>query len=109
MVCCDALGKDIPPMIIYPHCLPRNAYNLVGPKGASYTWQETGWIDSDLMIEWIPHFVKHAPKERPLFLIMDQHDTHMTLELIELLRANRIVCQVLPGHCTHVLQVSLVN
>ena len=40
------------------------------------------WKDKDLFLKWLQHFVQYAPKERPLILILNQHDTHVALQVI---------------------------
>lgn len=74
--CVSAAGESIPPFIIFPHCLPHTAYSLEGPKDALFGVSPNGYKDSELFMKWLAFFVKHAPAERPLLLIMDQHKTH---------------------------------
>lgn len=41
---------------------------------------------------------------RPLLLIIDGHAAHISLKIINLLKANQIICLMLPSHSTHALQ-----
>lgn len=59
--CVNAAGDSIPPFIIYPGCLPSGAYRLDGPPNALYGIQEKGYMDSELFLKWLRHFIKYAP------------------------------------------------
>ena len=54
-----------------------------------------------MYLEWFKFFLDNIPSARPVLLIQDGHASHLSIELIELARANE-VC--LPAHTTHVLQ-----
>ena len=41
---------------------------------------------------------------RPLLLIMDGHNAHATINIIQLMKQHQIVSLILPPHCTHGLQ-----
>ncbi len=102
--CVNAAGDSIPPFIIYPDCLPSNAYRLDGPPNALYGIQDKGYMDSELFLKWLRHFIRYAPEERPLILIMDQHETHVSKCVIMFCRGNTIEILCLPAHTTHILQ-----
>ncbi|KAJ8340714.1 hypothetical protein SKAU_G00353470 [Synaphobranchus kaupii] len=63
-----------------------------------------GYMDGELFLKWLHHFIRYAPEERPIILIMDQHETHVSKEVIVLCRDNKIEIPCLPAHTTHVLQ-----
>ena len=46
----------------------------------------------------------YSTRYRPVLLIEDGHAFHISIELIELARANEIYMLCLPAHTTHVLQ-----
>ncbi len=79
-------------------CLPRNAYRLDGPPNALYGIQEKGYMDSELFLKWLHHFIT------PLILIMDQHETHVSRDVIMFCRENKVEILCLPAHTTHILQ-----
>ena len=45
-----------------------------------------------------------AHLNRALLLIIDGHASHLSLKIIELLKANQIICLILPSHSRHALQ-----
>lgn len=62
-------------------------------------------MDGELFLKWFRMvFLKHASKERPLLLTMDNHESHITLALVEEARANNVELFCLPPHTTHLLQ-----
>ncbi|KAG5281619.1 hypothetical protein AALO_G00046870 [Alosa alosa] len=102
--CANAAGESIPPFVIFRGSFPSTAYGLEGPQNALYGVSEKGYMDSDLFLKWLGHFVKYARQERPLLLFMDQHEAHVGTGVVDFCRANRIEVVCLPAHTTHVLQ-----
>ncbi|KAL2102343.1 hypothetical protein ACEWY4_001511 [Coilia grayii] len=102
--CASAAGEVIPPFVIFEKCLPSTAYSLEGPRNALYGVSDTGYMDSDLFLKWLEHFVRYARQERPLLLFMDQHEAHVGTGVVDFCRANQIEVVCLPSHTTHVLQ-----
>lgn len=98
-----AQGTFMPPMIIFPRVNFKD-YMLYGaPTG---TIGASGWISREIFISWLQHFVKHArsSKENPVMLLLDNHDSHVSIEAIEVARQNGVVMVSFPPHCTHRLQ-----
>ncbi|KAL2087969.1 hypothetical protein ACEWY4_016797 [Coilia grayii] len=102
--CASAAGEVIPPFVIFEKCLPSTAYSLEGPPNALYGVSDTGYMDSDLFLKWLEHFVRYARQERPLLIFMDQHEAHVGTGVVDFCRANQIEVVCLPSHTTHVLQ-----
>ncbi|KAL2082586.1 hypothetical protein ACEWY4_022404 [Coilia grayii] len=102
--CACAAGEVIPPFVIFEKCLPSTAYSLEGPPNALYGVSDTGYMDSDLFLKWLQHFVRYARQERPLLLFMDQHEAHVGTGVVDFCRTNQIEVVCLPSHTTHVLQ-----
>ncbi|XP_073766983.1 uncharacterized protein [Danio rerio] len=100
--CCVNAGESIPPFIIYPDA--SQAIGWMDPPNALYGVQEKGYMDSELFFKWLCHFDKYAPEERPIVLIMDQHETHVSKPVIMFCRENKIEIICLPAHTTHILQ-----
>ena len=66
---------------------------------------ESGWINSELYLEWFNFFLQHILLIRPVLLLQDGHASHISIELIELAHANNIHLLCLPAHSTHILQL----
>ena len=74
------------------------------PVGTIQSCSENGWVNTELFIKYIKHFVKFVDcaKERKVLLIFDGHKTHTkSLELIDNARDNGIVLISLPPHTSH--------
>ncbi|KAJ8913088.1 hypothetical protein NQ315_006589 [Exocentrus adspersus] len=60
----------------------------------------------ECFVQVIKHFIKHtnALKENPALLIMDNHESHLSIEVINLCKDNGITILTIPPHCTNKLQ-----
>ena len=103
--CVSACGYVLPPMMVYPRkrpvppqqresCYPNTLFGI----------SETGWINSELYVNWFKFFIQNIPSNRPVLLIQDGHHFHVSIELIELVRSNDIHLLCLPAHTSHLLQ-----
>lgn len=102
--CMCADGSWIPPLIIFKgirwndnlkhDCLP-NAMVRLSPKG---------WINSDLFLEWLQFFINSILPERPVYLFMDSHASHINPNVISLAKNNQIFLFTFPTHTSHLLQ-----
>ena len=63
-----------------------------------------GLIATYYYLEWFKFFLRSIPPARPVLLIQDGHTSHISIELIELARANDVCILCLPSHTTHLLQ-----
>jgi DDE superfamily endonuclease len=74
---------------------------------ALFASTESGWINSDLALDWLEKIVEpetRAEGGKFRLLLLDGHATHVTTNLIEFCAANRIILGLLPPHSTHKLQ-----
>ena len=79
----SASGIYIPPMLIFPR---KNFVQILMkdcPTEFFGVCSPSGWINSDLFVSWLHHFVKHthASKENKVLLILDNHSSQVSLEL----------------------------
>jgi hypothetical protein len=67
-------------------------------------------MDRELFTKWFfSVFVPNCGRTRPVLLIMDNHDSHISIPVVEKAIAENIVLLGLPGHSTHILQPLDVN
>ena len=89
--CVSASGYVLPPMIIYPRkkSVPDS---LKGGAilGTLFKNSESGWINGQLFIEWFQFFLQHIRPVHPVLLLQDRHASHISIDLIELARANEV-------------------
>ena len=65
---------------------------------------DNGWMTKELFFEWFKLFVQMIPPLRPVLLVLDEHGSHITIEVIEYARLNEMHLLCLPSHTSHILQ-----
>ena len=74
------------------------------PAGAVCKVSDSGYINSELFVEYLQHFIAHVKPspESPVVLVLDGHSSHTkNLEAIELARESGVIMLSLPAHTTH--------
>ena len=104
-VMCVSNGIYVLPMMIYPRktCVPDKSKEGAFPN-TLFKNSESGWINSELFVEWFAFFLKSIPPARPVLLVQDGHSSHVSIELIEMARENDVCLLCLPAHTSHILQ-----
>lgn len=95
-----AAGNYIPPMFIFPRKRMSPLLMRNGPPCAKYECSPKGWINEELFVAWLKHFIYHskASKENVVLLILDNHNSHATC------REHGVIMLLLPPHCSHRMQ-----
>lgn len=104
-MCVSGDGAVLPTFLIFAGSLPHIQFK----DGVSSNWlygsSETGYMDTELFKLWLKYiFIPHCGSRRPVLLVLDNHDTHISLKIIEMAKENTIHILGLPPHTTHVLQ-----
>jgi hypothetical protein len=76
------------------------------PDLVCYT-SESGFTSNELCIQYLKHFIKHTrsgPDSEWKVLLMDNHGSHETGEVIQMAIANKILLYPLLAHLTHCMQ-----
>lgn len=106
--CCaiNAAGGFIPPFMIFPrkNWQDRMLHNCY--PGTVGTTHSSGWMTSDNFVKFLEHFVKHSKCsiDKPCLLIMDNHDSHISIQALSYAKANGIHLLTIPPHTSHKLQ-----
>jgi hypothetical protein len=62
-------------------------------------------MDGELFLLWFTKvFLPNSPADKPRLLIMDNHESHLTLALVDQAKANNVELFCLPPHTTHIYQ-----
>ena len=103
VVCISAAGMYIPPMRIFPRKNMTVRLLHGAPPGAIGATSPSGWINSQLYMQWLHHFIQHsgATPDHKVMLILDNHESHVSLEAWEMCRSSGVVVVSLPPHCSH--------
>ncbi|XP_004205541.1 uncharacterized protein LOC101234312 [Hydra vulgaris] len=77
-----------------------------GPPGCVGFANPSGWMNSDIFIEWIKHFVRYSncSHESPVLLLLDSHKSLISVRALDLAIQHGITMLSFPLHCTHKLQ-----
>lgn len=107
MCCCvNAVGTALPPAYVFPRVHFKNIMLKGAPNGSLGLAAPSGWMNGELFVEVLRHFIKfmNASKEEPAVLFMDNHESHVSLEVIDMARENGLVIVSFPPHCSHRMQ-----
>lgn len=102
----SATGQYIPPLIVYPNKKPPNDVTVPTGSKFSYSNKKKGWSNTEIFSEYIDHFIEYTKptKNDPVLLILDNHTSHMAVEIAEKCRNNHIIVLTLPPHTSHYAQ-----
>ncbi|XP_064606151.1 uncharacterized protein LOC135471033 [Liolophura sinensis] len=107
MCCCvNAVGTSLPPVYVFPRVNFKNHMLNEAPNGSLGLANPSGWMNSNLFPEVLRHFIKHmnVSKDHPALLVMDNHESHLGIDTIDLARDNGLIILAFPPHCSHKLQ-----
>ena len=106
--CCiiNALGHALPPVMVFPRTHFKQYMINEAPPGTLGLAQPTGWMTSVLFYDVIKHFVKYtnASNNNPALLILDNHESHLSIPVIDYAKEHGITLLTIHPHCSHKLQ-----
>ncbi|KAJ8956842.1 hypothetical protein NQ318_014256 [Aromia moschata] len=106
--CCiiNAAGQAVPPYLIFPRVYLKPHMLTGAPNGTGGNANKSGWVNGEIFVDILKHFVKFVKcsKEKPVILIMDNHESHITIDSLEFSKDNGIVLVTLPPHTSGKLQ-----
>jgi hypothetical protein len=93
-------------MMIWPRKRMNECLMRGSPPGSVGVVSDNGWTDGRLFVQWLHHFIDctKSSKECPTILIIDGHNSHKTLEAVDVARNHGVTMITLPPHCTHKMQ-----
>jgi hypothetical protein len=68
---------------------------------------DTGYSNNKLALEWLKYFERFSAKRQQgvyRLLILDNHDSHITIEFLSYAEEHKIIVYFLPPYATHFLQ-----
>ena len=103
--CISAGGQIMPPMVIWNRkTVPPQLAQMECP-GTIYGLSTKGWIDQKLFDLWFrKHFLRYAPTDRPLLLLLDGHSSHYCPDTIKLAAEEGVIVFTIPPHSSHITQ-----
>lgn len=107
-LCCavNAIGNSIPPMFVIPRVRHNERFVQHGPPGCIGVSHKSGWMTRENFLVFLQHFAKHTrcSPEHPVLLLLDNHESHVSIEAVDFAKNNGIHLLSFPPHCSHKLQ-----
>nr|XP_047132477.1 MFS-type transporter clz9-like [Hydra vulgaris] len=107
-VCCavNAIENSIPPFFIFPRVHFKGSMINGGPPGCVGVANPSGWMNVATFLEWMKHFIQNVKcsPANPVLLLLDNHESHVSIVCLDLAKKNGITMLSFPPHCSHKLQ-----
>lgn len=102
----NAVGNSLPPMLIFPRVHFKDRMLFGGPPGCIGSANITGWSNKETFLKFLDHFLNSVKccKEERMLLVLDNHETHLSIEALERASAAGVVIVTFPPHTSHKLQ-----
>lgn len=102
----NALGNVIPPFFVFPRVKYNETFINGGPPGSQGDSYPSGWMTTKSFMKYMQHFVKYsnASLQNRVLLILDNHESHVNIEVVQYAKLNGVVMLTLPPHCSNKLQ-----
>lgn len=99
----NAASRSIPPAFIFPRVHIKEHMLENDPTGALGLANVSGWITEDCFLKALKHFVHFVKPsaESPALTVLDNHKTHITINVVLYARKNYIMILTFPPHCSH--------
>ncbi|XP_025836076.1 uncharacterized protein LOC112906347 [Agrilus planipennis] len=103
--CCatNAMRGYIPPFLIFPRKNWQDRMLNGAPAGTNASVFPSGWMTAENFIKFLQHFKKYTKcsVECPMLIIMDNHDSHISIESLNFAKENGISLSTIPPHTSH--------
>jgi hypothetical protein len=108
VACGSSTGYTTPPFIILAGKEHLQAwYQVALPRTTRLVLSESGWINTELALEWLDFFHLHTGKRSKgayRMLVMDGHDTHVSDDFLAKCKVMNIIPVCMPAHSSHLCQ-----
>jgi hypothetical protein len=102
----NAIGNFIPCMFVFPRIRYNDIFVSNGPPECIGAGNSSGWMSKREFLIFLDHFIKHTKptSEDPVLLFLDNHHSHVNIEVVNKAKENNIILLSFPPHCSHNLQ-----
>lgn len=104
--CVNAVGRVLPPAMIFPRVHYKSHMTHGAPTGTLGLATSNGWMNSDLFVKVFKHFVSNigCSKNKPIIMLMDNHESNLSIDIVDHAIDNGVTIITFPPHCSHRLQ-----
>ena len=102
----SATEYAFPLVFIFPRANFKNHMINREPAESLGLGTKSGWMNTKSFLEPLAHFARqmHVTKNDKVLLIMDNHSSHVSLELQKMAKTNGLEIVTLLLHCSHKIQ-----
>ncbi|RVE40239.1 hypothetical protein evm_015111 [Chilo suppressalis] len=99
-----ASGNYVPPFFIFktkrmnPLLMKQSNSNMIA------SISDSGWINEELFVQWLHHFKSFTSADNVILLVLDNHESHISLAAYNFCKKNFIHVITLPPHTSHKMQ-----
>ena len=107
LLCCvNACRNSIPPLFVFPRVHFKEHMLHGAPPGSVGVAHPSGWMTGENFVVFLHHFINNVrcSKDHLVLIIMDNHDSHITIDALNVAKENEIILLTFPPHCSHKLQ-----
>lgn len=107
LICCvNAIGNCVPPLFVFPRVFFKDHMLKGAPIGSIGSANVSGWSNAKIFVEYLEHYIKHTQSsiDNKSLLIVDNHESHISVEALNLAKSSGVVILTFPPHTSHKLQ-----
>ncbi|KAH0814052.1 hypothetical protein GEV33_008738 [Tenebrio molitor] len=95
-----------PPAIVFPLKRFKDHMIMNAPENTLGLACSSGWMTKENFVLVMEHFIKYsgATRKNPCLLLLDNHESHVNLDVVSLAKSNGVHLLTFPPHCSHRLQ-----
>ena len=104
----SAAGTSVPPVLVYLRKNFKDVFMRGAPHSSLGLFNPSCWMNNEKFIDVLKHFGKHIRPavDHEVVLVMDNHESHVSLIVREYAKKNSIFIVTLPPHTSHRAQPS---
>lgn len=102
----SATGNCLPPAMVFPRKNFEDRMIYGAPPGTLGLANPSGWMTGQNFLHVLERFIKfsNSSLENPSLLIFDNHESHMTIDVIDTAREAGVTLLTLPPHSSNRMQ-----
>ncbi|XP_050506271.1 uncharacterized protein LOC126884395 [Diabrotica virgifera virgifera] len=104
--CVNAAGQTIPPLFIFPRVHYKDHMTNGGPPGCIGAANPSGWSSAKIFLQFLEHIISYTKptQGKPILIVMDNHDTHISIDVIDKAKNSGVVLLTIHPHTSHKMQ-----